>query len=114
MNIKITRYEIVMITGAIEILQIWNFDNWDSAIKLLNKKTHIDFEPMRAELSENETSSFERREMVCNGAGGYLANVGYEIEQSESLGDNVDNEPLCNTFETEYSAGIGSGYKTQL
>lgn len=114
-KIRLTRYEkIPTIPASIGVLQVWCFKNLDDTIKLLTGKTGIDFESMRAELDSNEISSFELNELVCNGCGGYLANVGYQIKHvpESEIVNEIDNEPTPDTLETEFSRGIGGGFST--
>ena len=112
--IVITRVERVIVTGNIEILQRKAFSSLDDAIAFLTDKTGVDFSSYRAELSEHKTSSFERREMIRSGAGGYLATVLYEFEWVEKIDSlDVDNEPTSNTVETLVNYGIGTGYRAE-
>jgi|GEM_PF-3769069 hypothetical protein len=108
MNINIKRIDMTLWQPT--LLEEWNCD-LDSALAVLTEKTGIDFSPYRNEIATNQSSSFERREMVCSGDGGYLAHVMYSIEiRAADSAEYARYEPIPSTVETECGRGVGMGY----
>jgi hypothetical protein len=93
------------------LLEEWNCTDIDAALAILQQKTGIDFAQHWEEIATHPDTSFQRREMVCGGGGGYLANVTYLITLDSPDGPaHARDEPTPDTLETEYSRGIGRGY----
>lgn len=115
--ITVQRLELIELASSVELLEEWKLNTVDELIALLSEKTGIDFLQQRDALEAHADSSFTRREMVCSGAGGHLANVLYTIDMTERaiVGErsHVRHEPSPNTAEVYANHGVGAGFRVE-